>query len=113
MPVASCPAPRTPRVLSTREVTSSHTQPAGTFADMVEHEQQQQTKSRASMSVGVVLAALMLLAFVILAVQNTNQVSVHWLVLDGEQPLWLVLAITGIAGVIVAKLASFAWNHRD
>ena len=65
------------------------------------------------MSVGVVLAALMLLAFVILAVQNTSQVTVHWLALDGEQPLWLVLALTGIAGVLVAKLASFAWRHRE
>ena len=65
------------------------------------------------MSVGLGLALVMLVAFAILAVQNTDHVSVHWLGLDGEQPLWALLAVTGIAGVAVAKLIGFAWHHRD
>ncbi len=64
-------------------------------------------------SFGLVAGLVLAAAIVILIVQNTQSVTVRWLVLDGQQPLWAVLVITGLAGVALAKLAGLARRHRN
>ncbi len=64
------------------------------------------------LSFGLVAGLVLAAAIAILIVQNTQSVTVRWLVLDGQQPLWAVLAITGLAGVTLAKLAGLARRHR-
>jgi uncharacterized integral membrane protein len=59
--------------------------------------------------VGLVLAAVALVAFV---VQNTEDVRVNWLMIEVTLPLWLALLITAILGAIVANLASWALRRR-
>lgn len=71
------------------------------------------SRAQTQLSLGAALAILLLIAFAVLAVQNTRPVTVRWLGIDTEQPLWAVLVLTGAAGVVVAKLITFAWHHRD
>lgn len=60
--------------------------------------------------VGLVLAALALLAFVI---QNTDDQKVSWLVFDATLPLWLLLAITAVLGAVIANLGGWVLRRRD
>ena len=83
------------------------------MTNVLETPHGQRTGRRAGVSIGVVLGIIVVAAIAMLIVQNTNNVSVHWLLVDGQQPLWAVLAITAVAGVVSAKLFGFAWHHRD
>lgn len=60
--------------------------------------------------VGLVLAALALLAFV---VQNTEDVRFNWLMIEVTMPLWLALVIAAVLGAIVANLGAWALRRRD
>jgi uncharacterized integral membrane protein len=83
------------------------------MTNVMETPQEQSAGRRATLSVGVVFGVIVTVAVAALIAQNTNDVSVHWLMLDGQQPLWVVLAITAFAGVVLAKLFGFVWRHRD
>lgn len=83
------------------------------MTNVMETPQEQRTGQRASLSIGVILGILVTAAIAALIAQNTNDVSVNWLLFDGQQPLWAILAITAVAGMVLAKLFGFAWHHRD
>ena len=83
------------------------------MTNVLESVHEQRTGRRASLSIGVVVGLIATAAIVALIAQNTSNVSVHWLLLDGQQPLWGVLALTAVAGVVLAKVFGFAWHHRD
>jgi uncharacterized integral membrane protein len=83
------------------------------MSNVMETRHEQSAGRRATLSVGVALGIIVTVAVAALIAQNTGNVSVHWLMLDGQQPLWAVLAITAIAGVVLAKLVGFVWRHRD
>ena len=83
------------------------------MTNVMETPHEQRKGQRATLSIGVVLGIIVTVAIAALIVQNTGNVSVHWLMLDGQQSLWAVLAITAVAGVILAKLSGFVWHHRN
>ncbi len=49
---------------------------------------------------------------VVFAVQNTELVPVHFLWLDGEYPLALVILITVAVTVLIAALVGFSYRRR-
>jgi uncharacterized integral membrane protein len=61
---------------------------------------------------GVILGVIVTVLIGALIAQNTAEVSVRWLFLHGKQPLWAVLAIAAVAGVVLDKLFGLAWRHR-
>jgi uncharacterized integral membrane protein len=83
------------------------------MTSVMETPQEQRSGRRAALSIGVVVGVIVTVGVAALIAQNTNDVTVHWLTLDGQQPLWAVLVITAIAGVVLAKLFGFVWRHRD
>jgi uncharacterized integral membrane protein len=83
------------------------------MTNVMEHPQEQRGGRRAPLSIGVVVGVVLTVGIAALIAQNTTDVSVHWLTLDGQQPFRAVLAITAIAGVVLAKLVAFVWHHRD
>jgi uncharacterized integral membrane protein len=83
------------------------------MSNVMETRHEQSAGRRATLSVGVVFGVIVTVAVAALIAQNTSNVSVHWLTLDGQQPLWAVLAITVIAGVLLTRLFGFVWRHRD
>jgi uncharacterized integral membrane protein len=54
--------------------------------------------------VGLVLAALALLAFV---VQNTEDATFNWLMIEMTMPLWLALVIAAVLGAVIANLGGW------
>jgi uncharacterized integral membrane protein len=66
-------------------------------------------KSRTGALVGVVLVVVALGAFVL---QNTNEVSIDWLVFDADMPLWLLLVIAGALGALLANLGGWLLRRR-
>jgi uncharacterized integral membrane protein len=73
---------------------------------------EQRTDRQTAVIAGTVTGIAVTLAIVALVAQNTKSVTVRWLFLDGQQPLWAILAMTAFAGALVAKLAGAAWHHR-
>jgi len=78
----------------------------------METPQEQRTGRRTALSVGVIVGLVVTAAVAALIAQNTGDVTVRWLLFDGQQPLWAVLALTALAGIALAKLFGFAWRHR-
>ncbi len=66
-------------------------------------------RSRTGALVGVVLVVVALGAFVL---QNTNEVSIDWLVFDADMPLWLLLVIAGALGALLANLGGWLLRRR-
>ncbi len=54
--------------------------------------------------VGLGLAAAALLAFV---VQNTEDATFNWLMIEITMPLWLALVIAAVLGAVIANLGGW------
>ena len=61
-------------------------------------------------AVGLVLAAVALLAFVF---QNTDDTTLNWLMIEVTMPLWLALVITAVLGAVIANLGGWMWRRRS
>lgn len=83
------------------------------MTNVMETPQEQRSGRRTVLSIGIVVGVVVTIGVVALIAQNTNDATVRWLTLDGQQPLWAVLAITAIAGAVLAKLFGFVWRHRN
>ncbi len=59
--------------------------------------------------IGLVLAAIALLAFV---VQNTEDATFNWLMIEITMPLWLALAIAAVLGAVIANLGAWLVRRR-
>lgn len=52
------------------------------------------------------IAGLVLLAVLLVFVfQNTDSSTIHFLVFDFEAPLWIMLGLTALVGVVIGYLA--------
>ena len=59
--------------------------------------------------IGLVLAAIALIAFVI---QNTEDATFNWLVIEITMPLWLALVIAAVLGAVIANLGGWLLRRR-
>jgi len=51
---------------------------------------------------GLILTGVVLLALVLFVGQNTDEVPVNWLFFEMRQPLWVVIIVAAVAGVVLA-----------
>lgn len=61
-------------------------------------------------AVGLVILAVALLAFV---VQNTEDATFNWLMIELIMPLWLALVIAAVLGAGIANLAGWMLRRRS
>lgn len=61
-------------------------------------------------AIGLGLAALALLAFV---VQNTEDATFNWLMIEITMPLWLALVIAAVLGAVIANLGGWVLRRRN
>ncbi len=61
---------------------------------------------------GLVAGATVAVAAALLVVQNGQRTTVEWLWLNFETSLWIVLAVTLLAGMAIAEAGRLAW-HRS
>ena len=59
--------------------------------------------------IGLGLAAVALLAFV---VQNTEDATFNWLMIEITMPLWLALVIAAALGAVIANLGGWVLRRR-
>lgn len=66
---------------------------------------------------GVVLAVLLVAALIAFVIQNDSRVPVSWLFLSWEGPLWAVIIIAAVAGIVLGQVLSWLvrlskWRKR-
>jgi uncharacterized integral membrane protein len=90
--------------------TETHTDRRRGHGD-VEQLAEQRSKSRAGLA-GFVVGALVTVAIALLVLQNRSEVQFEWLVFDFDTPLWLMLGLSFVAGILAGPLLLGAWRHR-
>jgi uncharacterized integral membrane protein len=53
----------------------------------------------------IVVRLLVLAAIVVLALVNTDKVNVDWVARKSTAPLWLIIAVSAVAGAILGSVA--------
>ena len=64
-----------------------------------------ETRIRAAQTVRVVIWLIVLAVIVVFAALNTDKVSVDWAFDTTDVPLWVVIAISAIAGALIGYFA--------
>jgi uncharacterized integral membrane protein len=64
-----------------------------------------ETRVRAGRTVRVVIWLVVLAALVVFGTLNTDKVNVDWAFDTTDAALWLVIAVSAIAGVVIGYLA--------
>ncbi len=88
------------------EGSASPPTPGGSLADDL-----RSIEKRRPFRSGLLVGALVMVAAVLLIVQNGHSTGVQWLWFDFEMPLWLLLVVTLVIGAVVWEAAKLAW-HR-
>ena len=83
------------------------------MTNVMETPQEQRSGRRATLSIWNRRRVIVTVGVAALIAQNTNDVTVHWLTLDGQQRSGRCWQSPAIAGVVLAKLFRFVWRHRD
>jgi len=77
--------------------------PAGPPPGMDSHGHVRRTKTSA-IWVGLIAAALVLIALLIFIGQNSNRVTVHYLGASGRVPLAVALLLSAVGGLLIAAI---------
>jgi uncharacterized integral membrane protein len=64
-----------------------------------------ESRIRAAQTIRVVVWLVVLAVLVVFAALNTDKVSVDWAFDTTDVPLWLVIAISAVAGAVIGYLA--------
>lgn len=59
---------------------------------------------RTSQTVRVLLWLVVVAAIVVFALKNTERVTVDWIARNAQVPLWAVIAVSAVAGVLIGSL---------
>ena len=78
-----------------------------------EQHKEATTSHDAGVIVRVVVIAAVVLALVLVALDNTDDVRVGYVFGDAEAPIWIVLVLAAIAGFIIGTLLRFRSRHRS
>jgi uncharacterized integral membrane protein len=68
-------------------------------------ESRGERRIRASQTVRVVIWLVVVAVLVLFAALNTDKVSVDWAVDTTDTPLWVVIAVSAVAGVVIGYVA--------
>ena len=81
---------------------------------MTDDPHRQATKSHdAGVIIRFVLIALIVVAIVLVALDNTDDVRVGYVFGDANGPIWIVLVLAVIAGILIGSLLRFRHRHHD
>ena len=81
---------------------------------LMETQEEHRSAQRRGISLGLVVGVLITAAIAALIAQNTKTATIRWLTMEGDIPIWLLLFVTALAGVVLSHLLGFAWRrHRD
>ncbi|MEY2581712.1 MAG: hypothetical protein QOE09_1561 [Ilumatobacteraceae bacterium] len=56
-------------------------------------------------AIHVLVRLLLLVAIVVFALVNTDKVNVDWVARKSAAPLWLIIAVSAVAGAIIGSIA--------
>lgn len=70
-----------------------------------------QEGSRASAR--LIITGVVIVALLLFVGQNTDNVSVNWLVFSGDAPLWLMLVLAAAAGAVIALGVNMNLQRRQ
>ena len=83
----------------------------------VEHQHQQHPEATTTHDAGViirfVLIAVVVIALVLVALDNTDDVRVGYVFGDANAPIWIVLVLAAIGGIIIGALLRVRRRHSD
>lgn len=96
---------------TTTPTTSAPESRAATTAGSTERHRPTEYKGAGVMWSGVAVV-VGILALVIIAVQNTQDVSFDVFWIDTTVPLALLLLLTAAAAIVIAEAIGFVWRHR-
>jgi uncharacterized integral membrane protein len=81
---------------------------------LLETEEEHRAGQRRGISLGLAAGVLITAAIAALIAQNTKTATIRWLTFEGDMPIWLLLFVTAVAGVVLSHLMSYAWHrHRS
>lgn len=76
-----------------------------------EHEEVTAASGRSGPSFKLIALLLVAAALAIFFFQNGSDAPVSFLWLDGQWPVWLVIAVSVVAGVVLDRLGSWQWRR--
>jgi uncharacterized integral membrane protein len=62
--------------------------------------------------VRLVIAAIVLIAIIVFCFSNTDSTNIDYLFGDADTPLFVVVALSGVAGALVGGLATWIRHRR-
>ena len=71
------------------------------------------TKRGGGLGLEAFLFAIVALAIGAFIGQNNEEVTVDWAMFHFDLPLWLLLVIVMVLGVVLDRLAAVIWRHRQ
>jgi uncharacterized integral membrane protein len=60
----------------------------------------------------LIVLAVLVVAAIIFVVQNSNDARVKWLFLDRTSPLWVIIVVSIILGIILDRIGGFILRRR-
>jgi uncharacterized integral membrane protein len=60
---------------------------------------------RASQTIRVIVWLVVLVALIVFAARNTDEVDVNWLFDTTAAPLWVVIAVSAVGGAVIGYFA--------
>lgn len=77
---------------------------------MADDETRHERSMRARQTIRIVVWVVVVAAVAIIAAVNTQDVDVDWVVGDSTLPLWVVIALSAIAGAVIGYVARWRRN---
>ena len=78
--------------------------------ESVDHDHTAESGSSAP-PIKLVLLLLVVVALAIFFFQNTKDAPVSFLWMDGTWPIWLVIGISVVAGIVLDRLFTWQWRR--
>jgi uncharacterized integral membrane protein len=60
----------------------------------------------------LVVLAVLVVAAIIFVVQNSEDSRVKWLFLDRTSPLWVIIVVSIVLGILIDRIGSFLLRRR-
>jgi uncharacterized integral membrane protein len=59
----------------------------------------------------LILLLIVVVALAVFAIQNGEKATIHFLWIDGNWPVWTVIGISVIAGIVIDRLFTWQWRR--
>jgi uncharacterized integral membrane protein len=80
---------------------------------MSDHQSSAQRTRDRSGAVRWIIAALIVVAIVAVALDNRDEISVGYVFGDASAPVWFILVVAGVAGIVIGWLIEHRPRRHD